>query len=107
MAYGRWFAMDCNKRCGCKCSGGLNSIAELEIHYSESEAAEAPVYIFERLYCITSLQNMELVETGFEGHSYESLDDIRTQVVKHLTDTGVKACELLNSADISYIRDDV
>lgn len=106
--------MSCNKSesccgggCACNGKGGINSIAELEIHYSEAEAAEAPVYVFERLYCITSLQSLELVQTGLEGKSYMSLDDIKTQVVKHLASTGIKACELLNNADISYIRDDV
>lgn len=76
----------------------LNTIVELEIHYSESKEAD---YIFEGLYSLTNIQRKELKLTGLEGNRYDSLDIMKLQVVDN------SSCELYKNVDVLYIRDDV
>jgi hypothetical protein len=113
------FKMSCEKSKSCctgECAGhcgnnevsmneiSLNTIVELEIHYSESKEA---AYIFESLYSLTNIQRKELKLIGLEGKSYDSLDTMKSQLINGLTQTDNSSCKIYKDFDIVYIRDDV
>ena len=85
----------------------LNTIVELEIHYSVSTEAEILTCVFEGLYCLTNIQTKELRLTGLEGNRYEDLELMKLQVVDFLMQKDKASCESLKNADIVYVRDDV
>ncbi|MHB1393208.1 MAG: hypothetical protein ACYCYE_09055 [Clostridia bacterium] len=97
----------CTGECAGHCESSLNTIVELEIHYSESKEAEMAAYIFESLYCLTNIQRKELKLTGLEENRYESLDIMKLQVIDYLTQTDSSSCELYKNVDVVYIRDDI
>ncbi len=114
--------MNCESRKSCctgECAGhckdsdvnvnetSLNTIVELEIHYSESKEEKMAAYIFEGLYCLTNIQRKELRLTGLEGNRYDSLDIMKLQVIDSLTQIDNSSCGLYRNVDVLYIRDDV
>jgi hypothetical protein len=101
----------CRGGCGGCCSSSavdigepaINSIAELEIYYSETDEGAVEAYTFESLYCISNIQTRELVVTGLEGSRYAELDTIRQQVIDCLTKTAISSGEEYRLAEVSYI----
>ena len=86
---------------------GINSIVELEIHYSKTKEPNTTALIFDKLYTITSTQRKELKDTGLEGYRFEDLYSMSSQIINHLAEIDADFYTLSMNADISYISDDV
>ncbi len=105
----------CNGGCAGHCNDddisineiGLNTIVELEIHYSVSEEAKTEAYIFVSVCSLTNIQINESRLTGLEGNSYDSLDSMKSQVIDRLVHIDNVSSELYKDVDVIYIRDDV
>ncbi len=85
----------------------LNTIVELEVHYTESEENGKVIYVLENLYCLTNIQARELLLTGLEGSKYDDMEKMRQHILDVLEQKGAHASGALKAADIVYIREDV
>ena len=105
----------CTGECAGHCNNGnvsadeisLDTIVELEIHYSVSEEAEMAYFIFESLYTITNTQRKELKLTGLEGNRYDALDIMKLQVIDRMLHVDSASCKVYKDVDVIYIREDV
>lgn len=85
---------------------GINSIAELEIHYRVKEGSGTSAFIFDKLYSITNTHRKELWDIGLEGSRFEELDSMSSEIIKKLAGADIEFYDLLRNADIVYISAD-